>query len=76
MYDSSDGGAIGSYGTGAGNQIENNFIHDMTGLPGSAGMGSMLMGIYLDDASNFTTVRKNIVTRLNGASEVIPYGSL
>ena len=73
MYDSSDAGAINSYGAGAGNRIENNFIHDMTGLPASAGMGSMLMGIYLDDPSNFTTVRKNIVTRLNGASVVVPY---
>lgn len=68
MYDSQDGGAIYTYGTGADNVIENNFVHDMTGLPGGA-----LSGIYMDDASNFTTIRKNVVTRLTDALDIYPY---
>jgi hypothetical protein len=58
MYDSQDGGAIYNWGTGANNRIENNFVHDMAGLPDGA-----LTGIYVDDACNFTQVRKNVVTR-------------
>lgn len=68
MSDSQDGGAYYTWGTGANNVVENNFVHDMTGLPDGA-----LTGIYLDDASNFTTVNKNIVTRLTSALDIYPY---
>jgi hypothetical protein len=58
MYDGSDGGLIGGFGT-SGNTIERNFVHDATAVPKGG-----LMGIYLDDGSNFWTVRNNIVSRV------------
>jgi hypothetical protein len=68
MYDTQDGGAYYTYGIGADNVVENNFLHDMTGLPDGA-----LMGIYLDDGSGLTQIRRNVVARLTAANDVYPF---
>lgn len=59
MNDASDGGGINLFGTGKGNIIENNYLHDIVAVP-----GGVCVGIYLDDASNYTTVRNNILERI------------
>lgn len=61
MNDGSDCGAIITYGTGYGNLINNNFIHDNPSLK-----DAINMGIYLDDNSDGTVITNNIVARLGG----------
>jgi hypothetical protein len=63
MTDGSDCGGIISYGVGAGNVIDSNFLHDYTGIEGGT-----TMGIYLDDNSDGVTVTNNIVARIGGSS--------
>ena len=68
MQDSQDGGAICTYGTGAGNLIADNLVHHLrtTVTEGS------IAGIYLDDASSHFTVERNIVAQLTGVRYVYP----
>jgi hypothetical protein len=68
MRDSQDGGGITTYGTGAGNVIAGNFVHDSR----SAVTEGSHAGIYLDDASNRFTVEGNIVARLTGSRYIYP----
>jgi hypothetical protein len=68
MKDSQDGGAITAWAVGANNLIEENFIHDFTP---TLFKGSYV-GIYLDDASSYFTVRKNVITRLGASLYVYP----
>jgi hypothetical protein len=68
MRDSQDGGAITTYGTGAGNVVANNLVHDIR----SAVSEGSHAGIYLDDASNLFTVEKNIVARIVGSDHIFP----
>lgn len=63
LNDSQDGGGLEAWGTGKGNLISNNYIHDITtGTPGAA------MGIYLDDAADYFTVTNNIICNVGGES--------
>lgn len=59
MYNSSDGGIIGTFGTGRGNVYEENFVHDSTGVPKGG-----VVGIYMDDSSNGALIRKNVISRI------------
>ncbi|MBM3956920.1 MAG: right-handed parallel beta-helix repeat-containing protein [Gemmatimonadetes bacterium] len=68
MKDSQDGGAITTYGTGAGNLIAGNLTHH---IRSDVTEGSHA-GIYLDDASNCFTVEGNIVARITGSKYVYP----
>ena len=68
MTDGSDGGAINTYGTGRYNKIENNYVHDVT-----SGPGGITSGIYLDDASNYTTVRNNVLSRIGVLGSYMSY---
>jgi hypothetical protein len=68
MRDSQDGGGITTYGTGAGNLIAGNFVHDMR----SSIVEGSHAGIYLDDASNRFTVEGNIVARITGSKYIYP----
>jgi len=68
MNDASDGGAINCFGTGRGNIIENNYVHDVT-----SGPGGVTVGIYLDDASNYTIVRNNVLNRIGVLGSYMSY---
>lgn len=59
--DSSDVGAVGGWGTGLGNRVENNWIHHV-GSPTHGGIS----GIYLDDASDSFSITRNIVHDVSG----------
>lgn len=61
MLDSGDGGAIYTCGTGKGNVIDNNRVHDIT----EQGLGRV-RAIYLDDDTSYTTVTNNIVYNIFG----------
>ena len=60
MEDSSDGGAISFWGTGINNRIINNLIFE-TGSSHLEGLNKFSIGIYLDDSSDRTTVKDNIL---------------
>ena len=62
MNDGSDGGSIEMFGSGKGNIIEYNYVHDSIGI--SSGIN---VGIYLDDGSDYTIVRHNVVARIKGS---------
>ena len=62
MKDSQDGGVINTWGTGTGNLIYNNLIHDIE-IP-FTGTGSFGFGLRLDDASDNFTITKNIIIGL------------
>jgi len=68
MRDSQDGGGITTYGTGAGNVIAGNLVHDFRSTVEEGAHA----GIYLDDASNGFTVEGNIVARLRGSKYIYP----
>ena len=64
LKDSQDAGGFEAWGPGKGNVINNNRIHDFTiGTPHGAAMG-----IYLDDAADFFTVKNNIVYNVGGGA--------
>lgn len=58
MTDSQDGGLIEAWGTGRGNVIHSNHLHD-SGIHFSFGFG-----IYLDDAADDFTVTNNVIRNL------------
>ncbi len=62
MKTSQDGGAIYSWGTGKGNVIENNYVHSIDLQLAN----SSAVGIYMDDASHYFTVRNNIIEDIKG----------
>jgi hypothetical protein len=68
MKDSQDGGAIYTWGTGKGNRLENNFVHDLR----TAVAEGSVAGIYLDDGSKDFTVKNNVVARVGGAKYTYP----
>jgi len=58
LENSSDGGGIYTFGTGTGNVINNNRVHDITsGNP----RNESTAGIYLDNSSSYINVTNNIV---------------
>lgn len=68
MKNSQDGGAITSWGVGAGNVIDNNLIHHIQAFHPRAS----IVGIYPDDASKRFRITNNIVAHLSGAGDVYP----
>jgi len=58
--DSSDCGAIESWGPGKDNVLDHNLIHD------SGRGGGIQFGIYLDDATDYATVTNNIIYGIRG----------
>lgn len=68
MKDSSDGGPVNLYGVGLGNRIANNLIYDIRPSLKDA----LIVGIYLDDATDGCVVENNIITRLGGTRYVVP----
>jgi parallel beta-helix repeat protein len=58
IEDSQDAGLIGLWGTGWGNIINNNYLHD-SDVP-----FSFAAGVYIDDGSDYATIKNNIITRL------------
>lgn len=63
ITDSDDAGAVTLWGTGQFNEIRNNRIRAIDGQ----GLNGQVMGIYLDDGADYTTVQKNLVYELDGA---------
>lgn len=61
LWEGSDGGMIYTWGTGKGNVIDNNRIHDAVG-----GVKGAIAGVYLDDSSSYVTVKNNIIVRNQG----------
>lgn len=58
MNDSEDGGLIYSAGTGMGNIVRNNHLHD-------SDIGVLFgMGIYMDRNSDYVTVTKNLISNM------------
>jgi hypothetical protein len=68
MGDSQDGGAICAYGTGTGNVVERNLVHDMR----STVTEGSIAGIYLDDAASGFTVRANVVAGMRATRYIYP----
>jgi hypothetical protein len=62
VTDSDDAGAITFWGTGRGNVIKSNLIHDLN-FSVDNGLGQ---GIYLDEAADGTTIDSNVVYGLSG----------
>lgn len=58
VQDSQDAGLIGCWGVGPGNIINNNYLHN------SDVVFSFGVGIYLDDGSDYVTIRNNILANL------------
>ena len=70
--DTQDGGAIESWGTGKGNVIDNNRIYNsITGIIAN-NKAILTMGIYLDDCSDYFTVKNNIIYGIDGPSTPFP----
>lgn len=63
ITDSDDAGAVTLWGTGQFNEIRNNRIRAIDGQ----GLAGQVMGVYLDDGADYTTVQKNLVYELAGA---------
>lgn len=62
MTDSQDGGLFEAWGTGRDNIIDNNFFHNTKiGIK-----NGLLLGIYIDDGSDFYTITNNVVEGLKG----------
>lgn len=60
--DSVDAGIISMYGTGKGNIIENNRLHDVH----RDNLYGLNQGIYLDDGTDYTTVDSNLIYGISG----------
>ncbi len=64
--DSQDTGAMESWGPGRDNHYENNLIHDV-----GNDVFDLQMGMYLDDATDYFTVRNNIIYNVHGTRHVV-----
>ena len=61
LEDTQDGGPVYLWGTGKGNVVENNHIHDSQSLYGAS------YALYGDDSSGYTTWSKNLVNNVNNS---------
>lgn len=59
LEDTQDGGPVYLWGTGKGNVVENNHVHDSQSLYGAS------YALYGDDSSGYTTWSKNLVNNVN-----------
>lgn len=66
MKNSQDGGLFESWSAGKGNKVCNNIFRDSD----NSHIGGYLMGIYLDDASDFFTIENNLIYGLKGESTI------
>ncbi len=63
LNDSQDGGAVESWGCGTNNVLDNNRIYNVT----SGIAGGLTMGLYLDDAADYWTIKNNIIHSIQGS---------
>ncbi|TDE02779.1 right-handed parallel beta-helix repeat-containing protein [Jiangella asiatica] len=65
LQQTEDGGAISFKGVGTGTVIDNNYVHDVQGVPG-VHASLLYEGIYLDDDTSYALVSNNVVHDVNG----------
>jgi len=66
MRDSQDGGGIYTWATAEDNLITNNLVHNFESpLP-----NGLAMGIYIDDAGDYTTISNNIIYGITGTRAI------
>lgn len=65
LQQTEDGGGISFKGVGKGTVIQNNYVHDIEGVP-TIHASQLYEGIYLDDDTSYALVTNNVVHDVNG----------